>query len=79
MQESHGFFTGFEAAADTVVASLVDDGYICSPAVVTTNTLAAILGGVAGFHGCVVIDMHAMVPASVYVFSLCEHCFCSFQ
>ena len=79
MNERHGFFLCFEAAADTVISALVDDGYVGSPAVVYTNTLAAVFGGVSGFHGSVMIDMYSVVFAGVYVFSLSEHCFCSFR
>ena len=79
MKESHGFFFGFEAAADTVVAALVDGGYVGSPAVMPYDTLATVFCGVSGFHGGVVIDMHTVVFAGVYVFSLSEHCFCSFR
>lgn len=79
MKESHGFFFGFEATADTVVAALVDGGNVGTPAIMSYDTLATVFCGIAGFHRGVVIDMHTVVFAGVYVFSLSEHCFCSFR
>ena len=78
-KESHGFFTGFEAASDTVVAALVDGGNVGTPAVMSYDTFATVFCGVPGFHGSVMIDMYSVVFAGVYVFSLSEHCFCSFR
>ena len=79
MNEGHGFFLCFEAAADTVISTLVDDGNIGTPTVMAYDSLAAILSRVPFFRGCVVIDVYTMVLAGVYMFSLSEHCFCSFQ
>jgi hypothetical protein len=74
LNKRHCFVTIFEPPTDAVIASLVDDGNIGTPAVMSNDTLATVFCGVPGFHGCVVIDMHTVVFTSVYMFSLSEHC-----
>lgn len=76
MKEGHGLLSVFEAAADSVVAALVDYCYVCPPAVVTANTLSAVLGGVVVFHGSIMIHIHPMVDPCFDMFSLSLHIVC---
>jgi hypothetical protein len=50
LNKRHCFVTIFEPPTDAVIASLVDDGNIGTPAVMSNDTLATVFCGVPGFH-----------------------------